>query len=350
MKQRVVIFLGVVIVGFVGLYWEGVNLHAGAEPTLNVQVMCQSDAIQLNFSGENWSNEPAAFYLNDSLLTAVPSLNNTVEAQWTISPIPETVSIARLRIAEFEKTALLSAPCLPEAAYAAYMPIMSKNSNLQFDIQNTLPPIVGKSTLLTDDLGFDEFEQNVHQWSLNLTQGETVSVTVATEPFLNGILTIQHPNGSLSGVELNGDGQMEMIQLAVDVSGAYKIYLNDIGLQSGSYMVNFFDNNSLPILQFFMLEDTNPIMGSLPPDTDSEWIVYLEEGEVVSFTVDPIETGVDLFLTLWSKDGDYAESDEDVGATEVIENFNVPHSGLYVLQVGEWDFNEASYTLTLEKQ
>jgi len=59
---------------------------------------------------------------------------------------------------------------------------------------------------------------------------------------------------------------------------------------------------------------------------------------------DDPQNGADLFLTLYSRDGIEDESNlVTLGATESIDNFTAPHTGLFVLQISDWDLMEREY-------
>ncbi|MEM7334872.1 MAG: hypothetical protein AAF490_22535 [Chloroflexota bacterium] len=338
------------LLGIVGVgYWNQSPLFAGEQPSLNVSVACQADAIQLTFVGADWPSEPTAFYLNDALLTAVSTPNATLDGQWTISPIPQTLSVARVVTANVEKSVLLTAPCLAAADHEAYLPITQKDTNV-LDVDGTVPTLVNNGFLLVDEFGFGELSGSVQQWQLNLDAGEMVTGTFATQPDVNGVLTVKYPNGNLEGIELVGDGQLETLFFEATATGTYSFYLNGTDLDAGQFMIHYFTQNSLPLYDWQLHPQTDNVSGDIEEDIDEYWVFYFEQDDVVSITVNPTETNADLFITLWSEDGDIAESDEGVGESERIESFFIPTTGIYILQIGEWDFDSTSYTLAFQKE
>lgn len=212
-------------------------------------------------------------------------------------------------------------------------------------------------TLLSDDLGFGTLASGtIHQWNINLEAGTAVTITVAMEASANPSITLISPSDEMlvNTQNLSPAGQFEIVgNLPVPQSGTYELLIHSDTTSTADYMVNFYDSQSLPLLSFEgFFEDDVTTTETIEVDTDDYWVFYLEQDDVITLTVDPNDAQADLFISLWHKDGldPNAESDEDIGETEIIEDYVAPHTGLFVLQIGEWDFAQAPYSLTFERQ
>ncbi|MEM7333404.1 MAG: hypothetical protein AAF490_15045 [Chloroflexota bacterium] len=217
------------------------------------------------------------------------------------------------------------------------------------------PVSSNNGTLLRDDYGFATLAASTtHLWNIILTENTMVTITVAMEPDVNPIISLIDPldNVIIDSQDSSKAGEIEAIQnLGISGSGTYQLFISSEGNIATEYMVNYYDTRSSPQLAFEgILGNTATLSDVILIDWDDNWIFYAEENDIINVLVDPTEPDVDLFLTLWSKDGDEAESDEDIGLSEEIANFQIPSTGLYVLQIGEWDFEETGYTITFDRQ
>ena len=93
--------------------------------------------------------------------------------------------------------------------------------------------------------------------------------------------------------------------------------------------------------------------GNIPADMDDLWTFQGDSGDVVTILAEATG-GEDIVLYLTGPDGlelDFADIDTEGDAppndTETISGFALPQSGLYIIGVGESDFNPIGYVLTL---
>lgn len=223
----------------------------------------------------------------------------------------------------------------------------------------TLAPnttVVDKGTLSDGVLGFDTLIDNTaHSWSISVEVEEIVTISAAMQPDQNAVLSLISPSGEalIDKQNLSGAGDPEVISaVEATTGGIYTIEIRSASAQAANYVLNYYLADTTFTFNFqAVLSDSDTFSGvTLPEETDHIWTFFASAGETVSFSVIPDANDTDFLVTLYSKDGDEAESDEfELGATESILDFSIPETGMYALQIGDWDLRERGYTLEFER-
>lgn len=191
-----------------------------------------------------------------------------------------------------------------------------------------------------------------HSWRFTPPASEPIIVTAGSALNLNISLDLVAPDGTVV-VKANeaGAGQPETITYNTpNPTGEYQIVVSGDGGTSGAYLLLLFDSNSEPVVEI-----QNTIVygsggsGSLPEGVDHFWNFEGEAGDVITIEVSPNSTEGDLVFYLIGPDGIELEfiDDTGVGGTETLAAYTLPETGLYSIGIGEYDFAEIDYTLTL---
>lgn len=212
-------------------------------------------------------------------------------------------------------------------------------------------------TLVFEDFTFASLRTGViHNWQLDLFEDDVITISAIMQQDANPVLTLIDPDGTAI-VLLQDNSPAEEAEVIRDLQikkdGVYELKVQTASGKAADYVLNLFEENSIPTFKFegLLIEEApanDPIDDILDEDRDDIWVFFANAGEVYSFTVTPEDddpqNGADLFLTLYSRDGIEDESNlVTLGATESIDNFTAPHTGLFVLQISDWDLMEREY-------
>lgn len=221
----------------------------------------------------------------------------------------------------------------------------------------TLSPNVttlDQGALSDAEFGFETLPNNTaHSWAVSLDVGDLITITTVMEIDKNPVLTLKSPMGDTLFDRQNsgGVGEPEIIAAyEVPSAGVYTIEVRAASLQTTHYVINYYVEGVPPAFKFWpILDDSETFSGvTVEAETDHIWPVFASAGETISFGVTP-QGDADFFITLFGKDGQEDESDdENLGATEAI-TYDVQETGLYLLQVGDWDWLRRTYQLTFSR-
>lgn len=343
--------LVIITVGIV--QWQ--SAAAGAEAaSLSAAVTCGDESFELLLTGTEWPSGVTAFYLNEALLTAVNDWSTAPQASWTISPIPAGIQAVTVTTGDVSEMVVLEADCLDDVTITeVYLPLVANNATglVETAVSGSSVIIEEIGSLSSSNLGFETVTNNVHMWNIDLEKDEVVTFSLVTENAANGTLAVQTPSGII-GVERINNGAVEMLQFTAEAEGSYQLFVTTTTLATSDYIVNFNVQGNTPTYIFKGEPVTDmSIEAVVLADKDDIWTFYATAGEIVSLRVTPGQNESDLLITLFSKNGEEAASDEiELGATEEILDFMIPENGLYALRIGDWDFLERPYTLTFERK
>ena len=110
------------------------------------------------------------------------------------------------------------------------------------------------------------------------------------------------------------------------------------------------DSESYSFIFKGSLRDSSLRSDSLAVDHDHYWFFSASDGESVNMSVTPSGQG-DPYLELYGPDAARLLTIDNTGSgeTEPLENYSILANGMYAIRVGEFDFAEMSYQITLSK-
>lgn len=217
------------------------------------------------------------------------------------------------------------------------------------------PASIDNGSITSIEIGFETVTAGaIHKWEISLSEDAIMTLSVVMQPNTNPVITLIDPLGDIviNAQDSSPANQPEIIdEFVADTSGVYEVLVYEKSGQSASYVLNFYEDTS-SIINIFEGLFTGSTSGTdmLEEDSDDYWVFYAEENDVITFSVDPVDANADLFITLWGEDGDVAESDNDIGENEVIEDFVIPRTGIYSIQIADFDLldRDYSYIFTIE--
>jgi len=205
-----------------------------------------------------------------------------------------------------------------------------------------------------DDVRKDFLEGGMtHRWELSGVVDDLVTIAVAAAPSLDVTLELVNSDQVSLGTSSSGLlGETETLEeLELPTTGDYEIVVRSVGITSGDYALLIQTDDSLP---FIVMRDNiiygGGSSGTIPADSDHFWHFVGEDGDVISITLSPVGQ-FDLVLYLIGPNGLELEFVDDTGVEgdDAILNYQLPDDGYYSVGVGEVQFDEANYVLTLDK-
>lgn len=191
-----------------------------------------------------------------------------------------------------------------------------------------------------------------HSWRFNPPASEPIIITAGSALGLNISLDLVAPDGTVV-VKANqaGAGQPETITYTTpNPTGEYRVVVSGDGGTSGAYVLMMFDSESLPVV---VIQNTivygSGGSGSIPEGIDHFWNFEGQAGDVITIEVSPTGNSGNLIFYLLGVDGTELEfiNDIDGVGSESLTAYTLPETGFYSIWIGEYDFAEVDYTMTL---
>lgn len=200
-------------------------------------------------------------------------------------------------------------------------------------------------------LGFEQLEANErHNWPFLLDTSLTITVSVAAEPAADVVLAIL--DGSETPiVEQNQApaGQLETIAgRTLDTDQEYFIQVYTTGGAPTSYVMTVWGDDSIALKARGILSPGSNTPDSIGENDVNYWFFAGTEGDTVTITVTPNGDRVMAFLLYWpdSTEIDEVYQDGEAGAPVTLTT-QLPQTGMYTIQVEEWNFEAATYQILL---
>jgi len=193
--------------------------------------------------------------------------------------------------------------------------------------------------------------EGTHIWDFEAIEDDIISISAGPAANLDIAIELADPDGTTIVVTNDGaNGQGESIsQLTLLKSGNYQLEIRAVGGSAGFYSVVITSEDSEAYLIFKENLSYGGLgTGSLPALTDHLWNFQASSGDRVTISVDPAING-DLVVFLISPDSTELIFVDDTaeGEREQIADFVINESGTYTIRIGELEFQEAAYTVTL---
>jgi hypothetical protein len=206
-----------------------------------------------------------------------------------------------------------------------------------------------------DDLKKGELATGTtHSWGFTAAAGNVVIISAAAAQSLDVRLEVVSPTGSVLVTRNEAAaGRPETTgALTLAEAGDYLIIVSPVGTSSGHYAVALQDSGSMPRMVF--RETINygaNRSGLLAQGEDHLWGFMGAANDTITVRATP-GSGFDLVLYILGPDGVeliYVDDGEQ-NAEETLVGYQLPESGFYTIAVGELEFREASYTITLQRE
>lgn len=196
--------------------------------------------------------------------------------------------------------------------------------------------------ILNDELRIGE----QHKWVLDTDVFDTITAYAVGDSRTDMVITILD---SLTGdiiAEKDDNGAGEAESLIIDVaSGEYDVILSAVGGNNGRYAALYtLDDPDIAMTMLGLISYGSAKESILAIDNDHYWVFEGEAGGEININVIPTGS-TDLFIELL----DYEDADDNgLGGAEDID-YTLPSDGLYIVLVGEVDYETAVYTITITK-
>ena len=218
----------------------------------------------------------------------------------------------------------------------------------------------GNSLVLQDELQatlleFGNFNSNeTHEWLIDLQETDQPIIQVGAVPGVDIILTLVDPDGQIVVNAQNDSaaGEIERIDsFTASDDGFHQLLVSTVNNVPGEYVVNFYvDEFDFPTVLYGILDSDGTENGETQLDGDDFWIFYGQANNTVNITVTPGDSDSTFELAIIANDNSIVEgaSEDDLGDPIVLNNVRLPRTGLYALQIFEFDFLDMPYTLQFQ--
>lgn len=191
----------------------------------------------------------------------------------------------------------------------------------------------------------------VHAWTVEGSAGDTLTVTAAGAPNANMVLSVIGVDGATLVNRQNNVGvqRAETIQnLNLSVNGEYIILVEASGNTDIEYALMVLDSSSEDFVFRGELVPGTPASSNLDARQYAYWFFFGEAGDTATIQIDPDPAG-DPILFVFEPNallGPYVD-DSGPGQSELIDNYDLPLTGLYAVEVSNYEDSVMSYTLRL---
>lgn len=200
-------------------------------------------------------------------------------------------------------------------------------------------------------LGFEQLEANErHNWPFLIGSSRTITISVAAEPAANLVLAVL--DGSQTPVVEQNQapaGQLETVAgHEFDPNEDYFIQVYAANGAPTSYAMTVWGDDSLVLRARGILEYGATASDTIGASEVNYWFFAGQEGNTVTITVTPSGNGDMAFLLYWpdgTENNDVYEGDHP--GEPVTLSVTLPETGLYTIQVEEWNFDPASFQISL---
>lgn len=207
---------------------------------------------------------------------------------------------------------------------------------------------INKGNLIPEEILSGELNSNErHKWLLETAVSDELTAYAVGDSQMDMIITVLN---SLTGaviIEKNDAGAGEAESLILDVtSGQYDVILSAVGEDNGRYAALYtLSDPSINMTMLGLISYGRTESGTVQNDNDHYWVFEGEQGDEININVVPAGS-TDLLIELL----DYTDymDDNGLGGAEEID-FTLPSDGLYIVSVGEVDFETAVYSITITK-
>ncbi len=193
----------------------------------------------------------------------------------------------------------------------------------------------------------------IHSWSFTLGSSEVITVTALAVENVDLVLAIVDANDSV--VHLQNDtaaGQPETVGSLALNPGTFQVYVSSANQVGSDYALLMQFDESAESFMFASSIGYGASENSALPEFSSQfWVFAGLDGDAISITAVPSNVS-DVFIELYGPDGALiSQAFYNTGETGVAEQLDIQlrDDGIYVIRVGEWNFEAGNYELSLVK-
>lgn len=207
---------------------------------------------------------------------------------------------------------------------------------------------IGPEELATEPLPANE----IHSWPYSVTSATFITVSVAAPDNIDMAIAIANASGAiLTQQNIALAGQVEvLVAYNLPAAGSYQVRVWAANGAATSYSLLVTETGSYNFLFAGILSYGETQTIAMNAESDHFWHFYGTVGERVTITAVPQDQG-DLFLELYGgPDTENLSGFVDEGSSgeqEQIATFTLPETGIYVIRVGEFEFQPTSYQISL---
>ncbi|MCA9952879.1 MAG: hypothetical protein KDE48_24685 [Anaerolineales bacterium] len=216
---------------------------------------------------------------------------------------------------------------------------------------------IDKGVITPRDLSIQKINVNeTHSWRLNITTQNSAVINIApASADADIVVSFIGPNG-----------QQLIDNQNISTAGVPEIIENINLATPGQYILEITTNPSV-VTDYALLYTTNeddlifeikgrllanaPQTAFLDESTDHFWLFNGGVNDTITIEVDPSSSGSDPYLELYDPDGVRIMSvnDGNQDATEILADFDLTINGPYTLRVGEYEYAEMEYEITITR-
>jgi hypothetical protein len=280
-----------------------------------------------------------------------PSVTETGTALHIFTPVI-TPELIQPSLTPTQRSNGVTSTSAPAATSTTPTPTMTVENTPSATVTTAAPLIIFRmelevSSIETGRLGVNE----VHRWTHTITETRRLSVSVASDYFLDTSIKVIDPAG-LTIVDQNftAEGLPEIVVgITLIEPGLYDILISSPSGDSGNYAILISDDESYPFIfqRTLLVGDSGSAF--MQQETDHFWHFTGAAGQAVTISVVPRDSS-DLFLNLFGTDGVSLIRFHDetaAGEPEQLIGYILPDTGIYSLRIGEFNFGSADYEIFL---
>jgi hypothetical protein len=207
-----------------------------------------------------------------------------------------------------------------------------------------------KGILFAEDLRISSLAADTaDRWTIELLAGDTITITAAPGNSADIELSLFDSGGLVYEQNLSPAGEVVTIaDLDIVESGEYELRVQSANGQAANYALMLMDQDSYSFIFQGTLHDGDVRDGFLPEEVDDFWFFNALAGQNLSFTV-TTDSNSDAYIEIYDPTGKIMLTIDDTGEGEAesLANYTLPESGFYSIRVGEFDFREMDYQITI---
>ncbi len=189
-------------------------------------------------------------------------------------------------------------------------------------------------------------------WPLTLTDSQAITIGIVAEPTMNIAIAVYDETDNLIVTQDNAPaGQMEEIRnLRVDPTKTYIIQVYETTGRAGNYFMTIVgDQTEVILYSRGLLSGGISRQDTLAADHRHFWYFYGQAGDVIDITTttDPDKL---ILISLYDMNADLLLDDDGVEleyVEEAILDFPLPETGLYLIWLEEFAYEQAPYSITV---
>lgn len=216
----------------------------------------------------------------------------------------------------------------------------------------------GQTVVDMGDVGFHSLVLDTlqpgtrHAYTISVEAGTTITVGLLMPAEFDPVLKLIDREGTILAERNDvGAGEVERLEgFVLENDGEYRILVHDIADRGTDYTFTLDDGLSFDFLYFAGLlkyGDTKNMQ--MPEDRLDFWHFYGEAGDEITISLTPNDTSDLRFLLMTPEFGELSSGfvDERPGGQSEQATFTLPLTGIYTLQVEEYNLLASDYLVRL---